>query len=66
MSRYIVSVCRVEHRVYQIEIEADTPEEAHDTAVDKWAKGNRAFSEIGCLYDAEEFIQDVEEKREVA
>jgi hypothetical protein len=65
MSRYIVSVCRVEHRVYQIEVEADTPEKAHDIAVDTWAEGDETFKDIGCVY-AEDFINDVEEKREAA
>jgi hypothetical protein len=65
MSRYIVSVCRVEHRVYQIEVEADTPEKAHDIAVDTWAEGDEAFTDFGCVH-AEEFINDVEEKQEVA
>ena len=65
MSRYIVSLSRVEHRVYQIEIEADTPEKAHDIAVDTWAKGDGAFKDIGCVH-AEDFINDVEEKREDA
>ena len=65
MSRYIVSLSRVEHRVYQIEIEADTPEKAHDIAVDTWAEGDGAFKDIGCVL-AEDFINAVEEKREDA
>jgi hypothetical protein len=65
MNRYIVSVCRVEHRIYEIEIEADTPEKAHDIAVDIWAEGDETFKDIGCVY-AEDFINDVQEKREAA
>ncbi len=64
MSRYIVSVCRVEHRMYEIEIEADTPEKAHDIAVDIWAEGEEPFKDVGCVY-VEDFIDGVMEKWEV-
>jgi len=65
MKTYKVSLCRVEHRIYQIEVEANTPDEAHDVAVDMWAEDDEAFTDLGCVH-AEDFIEDVKEKREVA
>jgi hypothetical protein len=65
MKRFTVSLCRVEHRIYQIEVEADTPDEAHDVAVDMWAEDDEAFTDFGAVH-AEEFIEDVKEKREAA
>ena len=65
MSRYIVSVYRVEHRMYQIEIEASTPAKAHDIAVDIWAESEEPFEDVGCVY-VEDFIDGVMEKWEVA
>lgn len=65
MKRFIVSLCRVEHKIYELEVEAKTGEEAHDIAVEAWDDGDMAFFDCGCVH-AEEFIQDVKEKREAA
>jgi hypothetical protein len=65
MKRFTVSLCRVEHRIYQIEVEADTPDEAHDIAVETWDDDDEAFTDCGVVH-AEDFIEDVKEKREVA
>ena len=65
MKKFVVSLCRVEHRVYQIEVEAKTGEEAHDIAVETWDEDDEAFTDLGCVH-AEEFINDVEEQREAA
>jgi hypothetical protein len=47
--------------MYEIEIEADTPEKAHDIAVDIWAEGEEPFKDVGCVY-VEDFIDGVMEK----
>ncbi len=60
MKTYKVSLCRVEHRVYQIEVKAKTGEEAHDIAVETWDEDDEAFTDFGCVH-AEEFIENVEE-----
>jgi hypothetical protein len=65
MNRFIVSLCRVEHRIYQVEVEANTPDEAHDVAVDMWAEDDEAFTDCGVVH-AEDFIEDVKNKQEAA
>jgi hypothetical protein len=64
MKKFVVSLCRVEHRIYQIEVEANTPDEAHDIAVETW-DDDEAFTDCGVVH-AEDFIEDVKEKREAA
>ena len=65
MNRYIVSLCRVEHHVYQLEVEADTPDEANDIAVETWDDDDEAFTHLGVVH-AEDFIEDIKAKREAA
>jgi hypothetical protein len=60
MKIYKVSLCRVEHRVYEIEVKAKTGEEAHDIAVETWDEDDEAFTDFGCVH-AEEFVENVEE-----
>ena len=60
MKTYKVSLCRVEHRVYQIEVEAKDKQEAEDTAMEIWEEDDEAFTDFGCVH-AEEFIENVEE-----
>lgn len=60
MKTYKVSLCRVEHRVYQIEVEANDREEAEDAAMEIWDEDDGAFTDFGCVH-AEESIEDVEE-----
>ena len=65
MKKFLVSLARIEHRVYQIEVEASNREEAEELALETWYEDDEAFMDCGCVH-AEEFINDVEEQREVA
>jgi hypothetical protein len=65
MKKFLVSLARIEHRVYQIEVEANDKDEAEELALETWAEDDEAFTDLGCVH-AEEFINDVEEQREVA
>jgi hypothetical protein len=60
MKKFLVSLARIEHIVYQIEVKAKTGEEAHDIAVETWDEDDEAFTDFGCVH-AEEFIENVEE-----
>ena len=63
MKKFLVSLARIEHRVYQIEVEANDRDEASDMAQKLWEEDDEAFTDFGCVH-AEEFINDVEEKQE--
>jgi hypothetical protein len=71
MSRFTVTLCRVEHRIYQIEVEAKTGKEAHDIAIKKFEKfrdetldeSDESFEDFGVVH-AEEFVENVEEQEE--
>jgi hypothetical protein len=65
MKRYTVSLARIEHRIYQIEVEANNKDEAEELALETWEEDDEAFMNCGCVH-AEEFIERIEEKREVA
>jgi hypothetical protein len=65
MSRFTVSLARIEHRVYQIEVEANDKDEAEELALETWYEDDEAFMDCGCVH-AEEFINDVEKKTEAA
>jgi len=73
MKTYKVSICRVEHRVYEIEIKAKTGEKAHDIAIEKFEEfrdetldeSDEAFTDCGIVH-AEEFVENVEEQQEAA
>jgi hypothetical protein len=65
MKKFVVSLARIEHRVYQIEVEANSKDEAEELALETWEEDDEAFMNCGCVH-AEEFINDVEEQREVA
>jgi len=65
MERYTVSLARIEHRIYQIEVEANNKDEAEELALETWDEDDEAFMNCGCVH-AEEFIESIEEKREVA
>ena len=58
--KYKVSLVRVEHRIYQIEVEAENIEAAEDVAMDIWSDDDEAFTDMGCVH-AEENIHEVEE-----
>jgi hypothetical protein len=65
MSRFVVSLARIEHHVYQLEVEASNREEAEELALETWDDDDEAFTHLGCVH-AEEFINDVEKKKEAA
>ena len=58
MKRYTVSLARIEHRIYQLEVEASTPEEAEELALETWDEDDEAFMNCGCVH-AEESIENV-------
>jgi quinol monooxygenase YgiN len=46
-------------------VEAATPEEAHEIAVETWDDDDEAFDHLGVVH-AEDFIEDVKKKTEAA
>ena len=60
MNRFTVSICRVEHHIYELEVEADTPEAAEELASEVWDDNDEAFTHRGIVH-AEVFTQDIEE-----
>lgn len=60
MKTYKVSLCRVEHRIYEIEVKAKDKNEATDTAMEIWEEDDEAFTDHGCVH-AEESIEYIEE-----
>ena len=60
MRRFKVTLARIEHNVYQIEVDADTPDEAEDFALELWADDDEAFTDLGCVH-REEYVQELEE-----
>ena len=56
MAKFMVSYVRIEHQVYLLEVEADTPKEAEAIA-DAEFTGSEPFEVV----HAEEFINHVEE-----
>lgn len=58
--KYKVSIARIEHRIYQIEVEAENIEAAEDVAMDIWLDDDEAFTDMGCVH-AEEDVHQVEE-----
>ena len=62
MKKFIVSMVRVEHTVYQINVEAEDQEEAEELARKKWDDGD--FKSKGEVVYGEEFINQVDEVKE--
>ena len=58
MKKYTVQIARIEHRVYEIEVEAANAAEAEDLAMEVWEDDDQAFTDMGCVH-AEEFIHEV-------
>ena len=58
MKKYTVQIARIEHRIYQIEVEAANSVEAEELAEETWAEDDEAFTDMGCVH-AEEFIHEV-------
>ena len=60
MKKFKVSLVRIEHTVYQLEVEADSKEQANEIAITAWNENEEAFVEFGLVH-MEDFINDVEE-----
>ena len=58
MKKYTVQIARIEHRVYQIEVEAANSIKAEDLAMEIWDCDDEAFTDMGCVH-AEEFVHEV-------
>ena len=61
MKKFLVSLVRIEHRIYQIEVEAADAIEARELANEMWAEDDEAFTNMGCVH-AEEYIEQVKEQ----
>jgi hypothetical protein len=60
MKKFKVSLVRIEHTVYQLEVEADSKEQANEIAITAWNENEEAFVEFGLVH-MEDFINDIEE-----
>ena len=60
MKKFKVSLVRIEHTVYQLEVEADSAEQANEIAITTWNENEEAFTEFGLVH-MEDFINDIEE-----
>ena len=60
MKKYEVQYVRIEHQVYFLEVEAEDEDHAEDVASEEFT-GSENYKVV----HAEEFIQDVKEKKEV-
>jgi hypothetical protein len=49
MKKYTIEVCRISYAVREIQVEAETAEEAEETALD--IAGNYSFSESAAEYE---------------
>ena len=63
MSRFSVLICRVEHHIYELEVEADTAEVAEELASEVWDDDDEAFDHRGIVH-AEVFTQEVKKLTE--
>ena len=59
--KYCVHYVRIEHQVYLLEVEANSPEEAEDIAEEEFS-GSEKYEVV----HAEEFINQVDQIEEVA
>jgi len=59
MKKFIVTLVRVEHTIYPINVEAEDQEEAEELARKKWDDGD--FNSKGEVVYGEEFINQVDE-----
>jgi len=60
MKRYTVQLARIEHRIYEIEVEAANRAEAEELAEEIWSDDDEAFTDLGCVH-AEESIHEIKE-----
>ena len=65
MKRYTVQLARIEHRIYQLEVEAVDAAEAKQLAEETWADDDEEFTDLGCVH-AEDLIHKIQEQNEVA
>lgn len=61
MNRYTIQLARIEHRIYEIEVEAANRAEAEELAEEIWSDDDEAFTDLGCVH-AEESIHEVKEQ----
>ena len=60
MKKFKVSLVRIEHTVYQLEVEANSAEQANEIAITTWNENEEGFVEFGLVH-REDFINDIEE-----
>lgn len=60
MNRYTVQLARIEHRIYEIEVKAESVEAAKLAAMAEWEDSDMWFKDLGCVH-AEESIHEVKE-----
>ena len=65
MKKFTIQLARIEHRIYQIEVEAVNAAEAEQLAEEIWSDDDEAFTDMGCVH-AEESIHEVQEKKVAA
>lgn len=63
MKKFIVTVVRVEHTIYRINVEAEDQEEAEELAQEKWNEGEIDL-DTGEVVRGEDFINQVDEVKE--
>jgi hypothetical protein len=65
MKKFTIQLARIEHRIYQIEVEAVNAAEAEQLAEEIWSDDDEAFTDMGCVH-AEEFVHEVQEQKVAA
>jgi len=55
-----VQLARIEHRIYEIEVEAANRAEAKELAEEIWSDDDEAFTDLGCVH-AEDSIHEIKE-----
>jgi hypothetical protein len=66
MKRYTVQIARIEHKIYEFEVDAENIEAAENIAMEEWeSEGDLLFTDLGCVH-GEEFVHDVKLSKEAA
>ncbi len=66
MKRYTVQIARIEHKIYEFEVDAENIETAKNAAMREWeSEGDLLFVDFGCVH-GEEFVHDVKLSEEAA
>jgi predicted transcriptional regulator len=60
MAKFIVTLVRVEHAIYRINVEAEDQEQAEELAQEKWNEGEIDL-DTGEVVHGEDFINQVDE-----